>query len=46
MFLPRKQITNKMQLKVEQLKQLLANTKSQRNIPETHDENGFQKTIK
>ena len=32
--------------KLEQLKQLLAKTKSQRNIPETHDENGFQKTIK
>lgn len=32
--------------KLEQLKQLLAKTKSQRNILETHDENGFQKTIK
>lgn len=32
--------------KLEQLKQLLAKTKSQRNIPEGHVENGFQKAIK
>ena len=32
--------------KLEQLKQLLAKTKSQRNIPEDHAENGFQKAIK
>ena len=32
--------------KLEQLKQLLAKTKSQRNISENHVENDFQKTIK
>ena len=32
--------------KLEQLKQLLAKTKSQRNITEDHTENGFQKAIK
>lgn len=32
--------------KLEQLKQLLAKTKSQRNIQEDHTENGFQKAIK
>ena len=32
--------------KLEQLKQLLAKTKSQRNITEDQTENGFQKAIK
>jgi hypothetical protein len=32
--------------KLEQLKQLIARVKSERNIPEKESTNGFQKTIK